>query len=75
MREGQPTKNDLIEINKHVVNDSTKLPVDIKYGVRQNKLQDSIHCKIFEQYISKQDIDENGKVKDCIIILCDGLKV
>ena len=75
LREGNPTKADLQEINKHVVTKDTKFPNDIKYGTRFNKVQDSVHCTLFEKYICKQETDKCGKVRDCMIVLCDKMKI
>lgn len=75
LREGRPTREDLIEINNHVVTKETKIPDNILYGVRFNKLRDSIHNSLFEKYISQQNLDLNGRVKDCLIIVSDNMKL
>ena len=75
LREGNPTKADLQEINSYVVTKNTKLPNDLKYGARFNKVRDSVHCILFEKYISKQKTNEFGKVKDCVLVLCDKMKI
>ena len=75
LREGNPTKADLQEINSYVVTKNTKLPNDLKYGARFNKVRDSVHCILFEKYISKQKTNEFGKVKDCVLVLCDKIKL
>ena len=43
LREGNPTKADLQEINSYVVTKNTKLPNDLKYSARFNKVRDSVH--------------------------------
>ena len=68
-------KNDLIEINKYVIYSKTKIPQDTQYGTRYNKLRDSIHCSLFENYIAEQETDTFGKVQNCIIIVCDNMKL
>ena len=75
LREGNPTKVDLQEINSYVVTKNTKLPNDLKYGAQFNKVRDSVHCILFEKYISKQKTNEFGKVKDCVLVLCDKMKI
>ena len=40
LRERKPTKADLQEINSYVVTKNTKLPNDLEYGARFNKVRD-----------------------------------
>ena len=42
---------------------------------RYSKLRDSIHYSSFENYISEQETDTFGKVENCIIIVCDNMKI
>ena len=41
-REGRPTHQDIIEVNKRVVGRRTKIPKNIKYGTRMNKVRDRL---------------------------------
>ena len=34
-----------------------------------------MHCTLFEKYICKQETDKCGKVRDCMIVLCDKMKI
>lgn len=76
MREGNINKKDIELINKRVVKErnNTNLPENLKYAVHYNRTRDSIHTKKFEMIVENGEIDNNGIVKNCIIIAMDNIK-
>ena len=74
MHDGNPTENDLHEINKRVVTPSTKLPSNLKYGTYRNKVRDTINTALFERVLDKHK-NKEIPCPGAIIILCDDLKM
>ena len=73
-RDGTVTKEDLQEINKHVVGSDFTPPDDIQYATYKNKDRDAINAALFEKHC-RHVLQTHGHTNDCIMILSDHIKV
>jgi hypothetical protein len=73
-RNGTVTAEDIRLINERVVNETTKLPPDIRYATYFNRDRDSINTGLFEKRC-KAIFNEKGSITDSILIFSDKLSV